>query len=207
MTTKNMKEALSSTRKADTTHVRSGIRRYIARACEYGAAKYERSNYLRPIGDGTPRENFERLRTYLRAAQDHIGDMLDAMETHQAGDPELVDVEGMQRAAYAEDTDRKGEYPASGLPHIAHGCASLQMAIEQAIRCGLLPADPGQPWAAAQIEAPAPFEDLDDDDFTEFTAETPGGWRCTACDGITRGITRPYACAHCGREDGTHEDS
>lgn len=147
---KDMKEGLSSARKADTTHCRKSLAVYVARACEYGSAKYERANYARParvhplMGD-----NFERLRKYLRAAKDHIEDTLTSMERHQAGDPHLVDLDGMLRAAYAEDTDVKPKCPvgASGLPHLAHAAASLMMAIEQATLYGLLPADPGQPWA------------------------------------------------------------
>ena len=144
---KDMKEGLTSGRKADTTHARKSLRVYIARACEYGSAKYERANYVRPAG-GT-KENFERLRKYLRAAVDHIEDTLTSMERHQADDPNLMDEEGMKRAAYAEDTDAKPGCPvgASGLPHLCHAAASLMMAIEQATHYGLLPADPGQPWA------------------------------------------------------------
>lgn len=144
---KDMKESLTSGRKADTTHARKSLRVYVARACEYGSAKYERANYVRPAG-GT-KENFERLRKYLRATVDHIEDTLTSMERHQADDPNLMDEEGMKRAAYAEDTDAKPGCPvgASGLPHLAHAAASLMMAIEQATHYGLLPADPGQPWA------------------------------------------------------------
>lgn len=143
---KDMKEALGSARKADTTHCRKSLAVYVARACEYGSSKYERANYIRPVG-GT-KENFERLRSYARAAKDHLEDMLTAMERHLADDPLLQDEEGMKRAAYAEDTDAKPGCPvgASGLPHLAHAAASLMMALEQATLYGLLPADPGRPW-------------------------------------------------------------
>lgn len=152
---KDMKEALGSARKADTTHCRKSLAVYVARACEYGSAKYERANYARPVAD---REfdaaaglapDFKRFRAYLRAAKDHIEDVLSSMERHQALDPHLTDDEGLRRAAYAEDTDAKPGCPvgASGLPHLAHCAASLMMAIEQATFYGLLPADPGQPWA------------------------------------------------------------
>jgi hypothetical protein len=151
---KDMKEGLTSSRKADTTHVRKSIKVYIARACEWGSVKYERGNFLRPVGDRTniveaTRADFLRHRGYLRAAQDHIADGLDSMERHLALDPRLEDVEGMRRAAYAEDTDAKPGCPHghSGLPHVAPAAASLMMAIEQATYYGLLPADPGQPWA------------------------------------------------------------
>jgi hypothetical protein len=148
---KDLKEALSTARKPDTTHVRGTIRRYIARACEYGSAKYQRANFLRPVGleSGGFAEDFERLRQYLRAAVDHLEATLDAMEYHQSLDPLLEDDEGMILAAYAEDTDAKEGCPvgASGLPHLAHGAASLMMALEQAADAGLLPRDPGTPWA------------------------------------------------------------
>lgn len=144
---KDMKEGLTSARKADITHVRGAIKRYIARACEYGSAKYERANFLRSTNGAG--EDFERLRKYLRATISHIDSTLDAMERHQATDPNLTDAGGMMLAAYAEDTDAKPGCPvgASGLPHLAHAAASLMMALEQATLCELLPADPGQPWA------------------------------------------------------------
>lgn len=147
---KDLKEALSSTRKADTTHVRMGFKRYVSRPCELGSVKYERSNFLRPTGEGQhdvpTSADFKRLRAYLRAAQDHIGEVLDSMERHQAQDPNLEDTGGMIRAAYAIDTDAPAGKPPSKLPHVAPACSSLMMAIEQAIDCGLLPPDPGRPW-------------------------------------------------------------
>lgn len=143
---KDMKEALGSTVKPDLTHVRKGIMVYIARACEFGSFKYERGNYLRQVGDQDGfAADFERLRSYLRAALGHVVDTLDAMEMHLAIDPDLEDDDGMLRAAYAADD---GDIPkTSGLPHLAHAAASLMMAIEQAVVHGLLPEDPGQPWA------------------------------------------------------------
>jgi hypothetical protein len=142
----DMKEGLSSGRKPDISHVRTPLMVYTARACEYGSAKYERANYLRPVGG--PRADFERLRAYLRAAVGHTLATLDAMEAHQAQDPELNDVEGMRTAAFAVDNDAApgATYPASGLPHLCGAAASLNMALTQAVAAGLLPADPGQPW-------------------------------------------------------------
>ena len=81
---KDMKAALGNASKPDTTHVRGAIKTYISRACEYGSAKYERANYLRPTENGTTRENFLRFGAYLRSAQDHIGKCLDRMELHLA---------------------------------------------------------------------------------------------------------------------------
>lgn len=147
---KDMKEAMSTARKADTTHVRRSFQIYTARPCEYGSDKYERANFMRRVSEGSEptKADFERLRVYLRAARDHIDETLESMERHQSQDPNLVDVEGMKRAAYAVDTDAKPgqKVGASMLPHVAPACASLNMAITQATDCGLLPKDPGTPW-------------------------------------------------------------
>lgn len=157
---KDLKEALSSTRKADTTHVRRAFLNYVARPSEWGSVKYERGNYRRPTGgkhhDTPTKADFERFRAYLRAASDHIADVLDSMELHLATDPQLEDVEGMKRAAYAVDTDAAPGSPhgASLLPHVAPACASLNMAITQAADCGLLPRDPGQPWVTGAQGVP-----------------------------------------------------
>lgn len=147
---KDLKEALGSARKADLTHIRTAFMNYGARACEYGNVKYERSNYLREVG-GTGK-NFERLRAYLRAAASHIFAVLDSMEAHQANDPNLLDEEGMKKAAYCEDTDSTpgAKVGASGLPHLCGAVASLMMAITQATVYGLLPKDPGCPWERKQ---------------------------------------------------------
>lgn len=151
---KDMKEGLSSSRKADTTHIRRSFQIYTCRPCEYGSDKYERANYMRPAAppnvdmDVQMRAAFERLRKYLRAARDHIDECLESMERHQSQDPKLTDVEGMKIAAYAVDTDVTpgSKIGASMLPHVAPACASLMMAITQATDAGLLPKDPGTPW-------------------------------------------------------------
>lgn len=126
---------------------------YVARACEYGNVRYERSNYMRPVAgayDGTPKpKDFERLRSYLRALVSHATAALDALELHQSQDYHLSDVEGMKKAAFAEDTDeppQDSKVGASHLPHLAHAGASLMMALVQATLCGLLPEDPGKTW-------------------------------------------------------------
>jgi hypothetical protein len=150
---KDMKEALTTGRKADITHMRTPTLVYGARACEYGDDKYCRANYLRPTT--STKEDFLRYRQYLRAAVNHINQTLDSMEYHQAEDPDLQDTEGMKKAAYAPDTDAKPGCPvgASYLPHLSHAQASLNMAITQATRCGLLPEDPGKPWAEPEKQA------------------------------------------------------
>lgn len=164
MTTKpplrDLKEGLSSARKPDITHVRTPFLNYTARSCEFGNFKYERANYARPVSPtpGTPAAaDFQRFRAYLRAAASHIFHVLDAMEMHQSQDPELLDVEGMKRAAFAVDTDVTpgSKTGPSLLPHVAPACASLNMAITQAVNAGLLPADPGQTW----VEKPPTAKD------------------------------------------------
>lgn len=150
----DMKAALGNGSKPDLTHVRTAIMTYIARACEYGSAKYERANYMRPTKNDTPAENFKRFRSYLRSAYSHIGKTLDRMELHLALDPNLEDTEGMRKAAFAADPDVTpgAKVGASGLPHVAHAGAGLMMAIVQAVLYGLLPEDPGQPWTRDEFE-------------------------------------------------------
>lgn len=150
---KDIKEAMGAgARKPDLTHLRSVFATYVVRPCEYGCDKYERANYLRATGEGPhtepTAEDVARLRVYLRAMISHGMLVLDSLEKHQAQDPELKDVVGMKRAAYAVDTDTKPgqKVGASFLPHIAMCGSSLMMAIEQAAACGLLPVDPGTPW-------------------------------------------------------------
>ncbi len=144
---KDLKEALSGGRKPDTTHIRTPMRVYGSRAGMYGDDKYERANYLRPAGDGL-RGEFLRHRQYLRAAQDHIARVLDAMELHQSGDPSLLDEAGMRASVATPDLDETpgAKVGASKLPHHCGGVASLNFALAQAVQYGLLPADPGTPW-------------------------------------------------------------
>lgn len=152
---KDMKASLSSSYKPDITHVRSAFLAYTARPSEYGEDKYERANYQRSVAPegsaGPTAADVKRFRAYLRAAAGHIFQVLDALEKHQANDPNFEDVEGFKKAAYAIDTDTKvgDKVGPSLLPHVAPACASLNMAITQAVNCGLLPADPGTPWRDA----------------------------------------------------------
>lgn len=148
----DLKAALGNSSKPDLTHVRKTLMTYIARACEYGDAKYERANYMRSAGD-TTKGNFLRYRAYARAAASHIMETLDAMELHQSLDTDLKDVEGMRAAMYAADTDvtEGAKVGASGLPHLAHAAASLMMTIVQATLSGDLPKDPGRPWEQGEL--------------------------------------------------------
>lgn len=180
---KDMKAALGNASKPDITHVRTQFMTYIARACEYGSAKYERGNYLRQCGDGGTKANFYRFSQYLRSAWSHIGKTLDAMELHLANDPNLEDVEGMRIAMYAADTDETpgAKVGASLLPHVAHGAAGFMMAVVQAVVWGDLPEDPGQTWA---VHAPAQPEEPPEpvappEKPTQDVRETvPGVYRC-----------------------------
>lgn len=143
---KDMKAALGTYVKADTSHVRMGIKRFIGRVCTYGSIKYQRANFLRPLGK-TPKADFERFRAYLRAAQDHIGETLDVMEKLEASNPDLNNLRDLALACYAADTSPGNEHVGpSNLPHVAHAAASLMMGIQQAIDAGLLPKDPGPAW-------------------------------------------------------------
>lgn len=150
----DLKAALGTGAKPDITHVRTPMMNYIARASEYGNDKYERANYARPTQGGT-KADFERFRGYLRSVVSHLAKTLDAMEYHQATDPQLENAEAMKSAALAPDTDVTpgAKVGASLLPHVAHAAAALNMAITQATSAGLLPEDPGQPWKV-QTEEP-----------------------------------------------------
>ena len=172
---KDVKESLGNSRKPDVTHCRRSTMVYVARSCEYGSAKYERANYLRSTG-GPMRADFERFRSYLRAMVSHVVETLDSMERHQANDPNLEDVEGMKRAAFAADTDVTPDCPvgASRLPHVGAALASGMMALEQAVNAGLLPADPGQPWRDVTVLLDLDFreesEPLSEDQLVSGTA-------------------------------------
>ena len=154
---KDLKESLTSSRKPDITHLRGPFLNYGARASEFGSVKYSRANYARPTD--SLKEDFERLRSYLRACISHVITTLDEMEYHQAMDPNLEDEEGMKIAAFAEDTDAKPGCPVgpSGLPHLCGAVASLNLAITQATQAGLLPKDPGRPWEDKKVEEEAKY--------------------------------------------------
>ncbi len=142
---KDMKAALGTNVKPDITHIRTPLLNYGARNCEYGNDKYERANYIRPTQGGLAAD-FNRYRGYLRAAMSHLVRNLDAMERHQALDPNLTDEVGMRAACFAVDNDPSEKVGPSLLPNIGGTVASLNMALEQAVAAGLLPNDPGTPW-------------------------------------------------------------
>jgi hypothetical protein len=180
---KDMKAALGNGTKPDLTHVRGGLETYAARACEYGSAKYERGNYLRPTENNTPKENFERLREYLGSVKRHLSKQLKSMEAHLALDPNLEDVEGMKAAAYAPDTDPGNDKVGpSNLPHLAHLSAGLMMALEQAITYGILPEDPGRTWDLKESQKGAP---------ADLVAKLFDLYQCP------HGVAEDYYCTDC----------
>lgn len=139
------KAALNSGIKPDITHTSVALETYNSRNSEYGAIKYEPSNYLRPTAGH--KEDFLRLLAYLAAAKRHLNKTVLSMRRHMSQDPELQDWAGMQTAAFAIDTDPGNDKVGpSKLPHLGGTVASLNMGLQQAVDCGLLPEDPGQPW-------------------------------------------------------------
>lgn len=143
---KDMKEALTSGRKPDISHVRGPGKVYSCRAHEYGSDKYERANYVRLSANAA--DAARNYRSYLASVDRHITAALDAMEYLEAEFPGFEDapLSRLLEAVYAADTDASPSFPASTLPHISHAMAGLGMAITKAVRDGILPADPGQPW-------------------------------------------------------------
>lgn len=193
-----MSDIKDAGKKPDITHVRTPLKVYTARGCEYGDHVYQRANYLRSPRTGNKvKDHWLRYREYLRAAAAHISKTLDAMEHHQAEDPELKDEDGLMNSAYAADTSlpsKPGGLP-SNLPHVAHACASLNILVTQAVWNGLLPEDPGRPWLdepKTKCESPA----LDDNWFDNYEKDP----RCNYCDenGETsyelEGITHRVLC-------------
>lgn len=189
----DIKANLGSSKKPDLTHVRYGFQVYTARAAMYGDRKYCRANFIRPTSGAvhtTPTAaDFNRFTEYLRANISHVQQLVDAMEHHRAGDPDLVDVEGMKRAAYAADTDPGNEKVGpSFLPHIALACASLMISITQAIDCGLLPRDPGATWETGT--ATAGWNDAPAVALSPANTGLPMPFKYTPCSSMLH----PFAC-------------
>jgi len=115
------------------------------RAIEYGADKYERGNYHGPapeaLGEGDVRAA-KRLLGYLDAANRHILKVTDAVNRALGTGGDL------RAAAAIVDDVAGGNFPASSLPDLSHAIASILIGVTCAVDDGLLPADPGQPWAA-----------------------------------------------------------
>lgn len=105
--------------KPDLSQVRAPLLNYVARAmeCGDGMPGRDRGDWLLPVAAD---EDPARLRRQLAAVMRHLSSALDALER---GDCEALDGD-------------------SGLPHLAHAAARLQMAIVQAVDAGLLYHDP-----------------------------------------------------------------
>lgn len=133
----DMKHGLTGSRPALSILPRTGLI-YGCRPLEYGADKYARGNYHGPPPAGVT--GAMRLLGYIDAAQRHLTAVTDAVNRAlgTGGD--------MAEAAADRDLEASGNFPASGLPHLAHALASLLIGVSCAVEDGLLPADPGQPW-------------------------------------------------------------
>lgn len=138
---RDMKAALSSGVKPDVSHVRSTTMAYIARGCDWGNSpgKYRRANYL--VRQPDLAADLRRYRAYLAANIRHATHALDLLEQLESQFPDFAGVkpEVAREAVYAADLE-------SGLPSMTGVLASAQMAVQQAVDAGLLPADPGRPW-------------------------------------------------------------
>lgn len=130
--------ALSILPRAGLTHATRGT--------EYGAAYYARGNYHGPVPQalvdkwGPDLAPVIRVLGYIDATMRHLTKVADVIN-HALG------TGGDARAAVAVVDDVAVGKPASNLPDLAHAAASLLILIGVAVDDGLLPADPGQPWA------------------------------------------------------------
>lgn len=112
---------------------------YLARGLEYGSDKYERANHYGPPAPGV--DPVIRLLGYIDAAKRHLTEVSDAIQR-------AMGVGGDVRASVCtRDMDASGGFPASGLPDFCGAACSVALAISCAVNDGLLPADPGRPWA------------------------------------------------------------
>lgn len=140
----DMKQALTSGARPKLSILPKVALVYTTRALEYGAAKYARGNYYGPAPAGvTPAE---RLLGYIDAAQRHLSRVSDNLNRAMGTGGDLA------AAAATVDADGGGKFPASSLPDLAHALASLAIGVLCGVNDGLLPEDPGQPWAAAIAE-------------------------------------------------------
>jgi hypothetical protein len=137
----DMKHGLTSSARPKLSIVGRNAQVYTCRAMEYGAAKYARGNYHGDPPDGVSKP--DRMLGYVDAAIRHLTEVAQAVNVAKGtGGDEYV-------AFRVTDDVSGGGFPASGLPHIAHALASLMVLVEVGVQDGILPADPGQPWAKA----------------------------------------------------------
>jgi hypothetical protein len=115
---------------------------YACRAIEYGADKYARGNYHGPPPAALGKDaGAKRLLGYIDATMRHLTRVSDALNRALGTGGDLV------AAAATVDDDGGGKFAPSMLPDLAHALASLVIGVSCAVDDGLLPADPGQPWA------------------------------------------------------------
>lgn len=122
---------------------------YLTRALEYGAEKYIRGNYHGDAPEDV--KPHERLLGYLDALERHISPITKAINRGIGlghSDEEI-------HRAILECVDDKASsnFQASGLNHIAHALACLNLFIVCAVNDGILPEDPGRPWNPKGNEA------------------------------------------------------
>jgi hypothetical protein len=101
--------------KPDLSHVRRALMVYVARAHEFGDQQPGRAR-----GDWLERRTRDALRNHLRAVVGHVMEELDALELGGAA---------------ARDRE-------SGVLHLAHAAARINMAIAVGVLGGILPDDP-----------------------------------------------------------------
>lgn len=134
----DMKAGLASTRKPMLSMIPRVAKTYLTRALMYGSVKYRRSNFY---GDAPPGVTPAlRLLAYLDATERHISRVTDALNLAIGTGGDVV------AAARTADDDGGGDFPPSMLPDLAHALASLAIGVLCAVKDGLLPEDPGQPW-------------------------------------------------------------
>ncbi len=130
---------------------------YIARGLEYGSDKYVRANHYgsaapAPANIPAP-DSVVRVLGYIDAAQRHLTEVSDAIQR-------AIGTGGDVRAAvYTRDMDASADFPASQLPDLCGAAASVALAISCAVNDGLLPADPGRPWAPGSTTPGLPQKD------------------------------------------------
>lgn len=152
----DMKEGLTSARPKLSILPKDALV-HGARALEYGADKYKRGNYYGPPPEGVT--SVERALGYIDAAMRHLTAVTQALNKVLGMDPQQVSFSHEKEAIALVDDKASGGFPASGLPHLANGLASILIGIECAVMDGLLPADPGQPWAKGRGEDALPQKD------------------------------------------------
>lgn len=137
----DMKHGLGGTRPQMSILPRSGLI-YGGRAIEYGADKYSRGNYHGPapakLGEDA---EAKRLLGYIDATMRHLTRVSDAINRALGTGGDIA------AACATVDSEASGGFPASNLPDLAHALASLLIGVSCGVDDGLLPADPGQPWA------------------------------------------------------------